>query len=64
MSTVIRDETRNTRLILGSKDSSGEIECIAQTDSFSDVVWLYLNEEQAREIVRHLNREFDLGLRG
>jgi hypothetical protein len=54
-------------ICLGAADRDNEIAISiiekART-GYETIKTTYINEEQAREIVRHLNREFDLGLKG
>lgn len=62
----ITDGIRNTEINMSDSKVAidGTMEMVANAGSLSDVVWFYMNEEQAREVVRHLNRVFDLGLHG
>ena len=55
----IKDYVRGTELAFGDLDLDKEIEVVATSDK-GDIVWFYMNEEQARDVVRHLISEFNL----
>lgn len=63
MEIELNDYLRDSQIAAGKLDKDREVVFVA-SGKHGDIVWFYMNEEQARDLVRHLNREFDLGLRG
>jgi hypothetical protein len=55
----LNDYVRGSQISIGTLDLDGEIEVCASSDQ-NDIVWFYINKENAEYLVKHLTEQFDL----
>jgi hypothetical protein len=55
----LNDYVRGTQIIVGNLDLDGEVEICASSDK-NDVVWFYVDKENAEYLVKHLTEQFNL----